>query len=59
MSNAEAARDQQPPIDPKLQNKLITKFGKVLMKQGFTALPQLVQRYYRYVPGNPLYEYDY
>jgi len=61
MSNAQAARDQQqqPPIDPKLQNKLITKFGKTLMRQGFTALPQLVQRYYRHVPGNALFDYDY
>jgi len=59
MSNAQAARDQQPPLDPRLQNKLITKFGKTLMRQGFTALPQLVQRYYRHVPGNALYDYEY
>jgi len=59
MSNAQAARDQQPPLDPRLQNKLITKFGKTLMRQGFTALPQMVQRYYRHVPGNALYDYDY
>src|SRR5947199_4432159 len=51
-SVARSRKNQPPPIDPALQNRLIAKFGAKLMKQGFTALPVLVQKYYRYVPGN-------
>jgi biotin operon repressor len=57
MVSSRAARskeDPAPPIDPALQSKLTAKFGPKLMRLGFTALPVLVQRHYRYVPGNPL-----
>ena len=50
---AQSKEDLAPPIDPKLQSKLAAKFGPELMRLGFTALPVLVQRHYRYVPGNP------
>jgi Helix-turn-helix domain len=57
MSNTRAARsnkDQPPPIDPALQSKLVAKFGAKLMKRGFTAIPDLVLDYFRYVPGKEL-----
>lgn len=50
---ARSEKNQPPPIDPAIQNKLIAKFGAKIMKRGFTALPDLVQDYFRYVPGNP------
>lgn len=53
------AEDLPPTADPVLRNKLAARFGAKLLKQGFTALPVLVQRHYRYVPGNALYEYDH
>ena len=56
---AQSRGDVAPPIDPVLQSKLAAKFGPKLMRLGFTALPVLVQKYYRYVPGNALYDYDY
>ncbi len=49
---ARSSKNQPPPLDPALQHRLITKFGAKLMKQGFTALPVLVQKYFRRVPGN-------
>src|SRR5258708_4459333 len=48
--------EQQQPVDQQLQNKLVAKFGARLMKDGFTAVPVLVQRYYRQVPGNALHD---
>ena len=56
MSNTarSSMKDQPSPIDPTLQSKLVAKFGAKLMQQGFTALPNLVEDYYRYVPGRPL-----
>ena len=47
---------RQPAVDPALTNKLVTKFGKRLLKEGFTGVPVLVQKYYRQVPGNPRYD---
>jgi hypothetical protein len=51
---ARSKKNQPPPIDPALQSKLTAKFGAKLMKRGFTALPVIVQEYYRHVPGNVL-----
>ncbi len=50
-THSHAPKDQPPPIDPGLQSKLVAKFGARLMKLGFTALPVLVQKHYRSVPG--------
>ncbi len=61
-SQARQLAEDLPPTgdgDPVLRNKLAARFGAKLLKQGFTALPVLVQRYYRYVPGNALYEYEH
>lgn len=54
MLNPRSEEQLTPPIEPALQSKLVQKFGAKLMKRGFTALPVLVQDYYRYVPGNVL-----
>ncbi len=51
-STARSKKNQPPPLDPALQSKLVAKFGAKIMKRGFTALPRLVQDYFRYVPGN-------
>src|SRR5579885_1475668 len=47
---------RQPAVDPALTSKLTAKFGKRLLKEGFTGVPVLVQKYYRQVPGNPRYD---
>lgn len=60
MTNVRQLRSShEPTVDPKLTSKLVAKFGKKLMKEGFTGVPVLVQRYYRQVPGNARYDYDY
>ncbi len=51
---ARSKKNQPPPIDPVLQSKLVAKFGAKLMKRGFTAIPDLVLDYFRYVPGKEL-----
>lgn len=52
---------RQPVVDATLVRTLEAKFGKQLMREGYTGVPVLVQRYYRFVPGNARYacEYDY
>lgn len=45
------ATKHESPLDPELQNALVNKFGKKLLAKGFTAIPNLLQQYYRAVPG--------
>lgn len=60
MANVRQLRSpQESAVDPNLTSKLVAKFGKKLMKEGFTGVPVLVQRYYRQVPGNARWDYDY
>lgn len=58
-SSRNVRQPEQPAIDPQLRSQLVAKFGKRLLAEGFTALPTLIQRYYRLVPGNARYEYEY